>query len=145
IRSVLVAPLFFHGELIGLLYLWSERAFALNELNGIKLREVLPLFSAAVKRGREELLARVQSVILGQYTSIHPSVEWRFRKAAMNFIRQQDEGQKAEPEPIVFQDVYPLYGATDIRASSTHRNAAVQSDLLDQMAMIDEILRIARK
>src|SRR5690606_14936088 len=75
IRSVLVAPLFFHGRLIGLLYLWSRRAFALNELNGIKLREVLPLFSATVKRSREELRTRVQSVILGQYTAIHPSVE----------------------------------------------------------------------
>ena len=144
IRSILVAPLFFHGELIGVLYLWSRTAFALNELNGIKLREVLPLFSATVKRGREELRSRVQAVILGQYTAIHPSVEWRFRKAALKFIREMDGGHAPEPEPIVFHEVYPLYGATDIRGSSEHRNASVQSDLLDQMAMIDEILRLAR-
>lgn len=145
VRSVLVAPLFFHGELIGLLYLWSKHAFTLNELNGIKLREVLPLFSAAVKRNREELRARVQDVILGQYTAIHESVEWRFRKAALNYIQLEDGGETPEPEPIVFRDVYPLYGATDIRASSTHRNSAIQSDLLDQMKMVEDILTHARE
>ncbi len=39
------------------------------------------------------------------------------------------------PEPIVFAEVYPLYGISDIRASSEERNQAIQADLLDQFRL----------
>lgn len=39
------------------------------------------------------------------------------------------------PEPIVFADVYPLYGISDIRGSSEERNQVIQADLPEQFRL----------
>ncbi len=144
VRCLIAAPLYLRADRIGVLYLWSPEPHALNALNVMKLVEVLPIFSAAVKRVRDEMRNRVQNVIMGRYTAIHPSVEWRFRQAAMNIIQRQEQGGSPDVEPIVFENVYPLYAATDIRSSSEHRNEAVQRDLLEHLDLAAELLTAAR-
>src|SRR4029453_16612928 len=87
-----------------------------------KLHQILPLFSMAVQRSMEELNARIQAFIKEKCTAIHPGVEWRFRKAVLKGIEHQADGADdagVELEPIVFEHVYPLYGLSDIRGSST--------------------------
>lgn len=133
VRNLVVAPLHYQDELIGTLDLGSPIPGDLNAISAIKLGEVLPLFSMAIKRSMEELNHTVQAIIKEKYTAIHPSVEWRFRKAALNFMQQQHAGVLAEIEPIVFENVYALYGTSDIRGSSTIRNAVIQADLLEQL------------
>jgi len=143
VRSMLVAPLYYQKELIGTLELASPNPGDLNVMSAIKLWEVLPLFSMALNRSIEELDHRVQAVIKEKCTAIHPSVEWRFRKAALNFIRTQQDGVHQELEPIVFRDVYPLYGVSDIRGSSEQRNSAIQTDLVDHLRMAREIMLLS--
>jgi hypothetical protein len=133
VRNMVVAPLYYQDELIGTLDLGSPIPGDLNAIQAMKLGEVLPLFSMAIKRSMEELNHTVQAIIKEKYTAIHPSVEWRFRKAALNFMLQQHAGALSEIEPIVFEEVYALYGASDIRGSSTLRNAVIQADLLEQL------------
>lgn len=140
-RSVIAAPLYIQGSAIGVLYLWSREPGVLSALNLMSLLDVLPLLSAAVRRGKEELENRVQAVILGKYTAIHPSVQWRFRKAALAYLRKREMGLPAEVEPIVLDNVYPLYAASDIRRSSTHRIEAVQADLMEHLNEVDDLLR----
>ncbi|HAG85749.1 MAG TPA: histidine kinase, partial [Cyanobacteria bacterium UBA12227] len=36
------------------------------------------------------------------------------------------------PEPIIFTNVHPMYGISDIRGSSDERNRSIQADLLAQ-------------
>jgi hypothetical protein len=110
-----------------------------------KLSEVVPLFSMAVNRSMDELEGRIQAFIKEKCTAIHPSVEWRFRKAVLNSIEHQRTGAESalELEPIVFDSVYPLYGLSDIRASSTHRALAIQSDLYAQLRLARDVLRTA--
>src|SRR5690606_30818726 len=50
----------------------------------------------------------------------------------------------AEIEPIVFPDIYPLYGVSDVRSSATERNRAIQGDLLDQLVLAKEIILTAK-
>ena len=52
-----------------------------------------------------------------------------------NFI----ENKKKSVENISFTDVYPLYGAIDIRNSSIKRNKALRKDLLVQLNCLREI------
>ena len=80
VRSIVVAPLHYQDQLIGTLELTSETPGDFNATHSFKLREVLPLFSIAVKRSTDELDTRVQALIKEQFTAIHPSVEWRFRR-----------------------------------------------------------------
>jgi tetratricopeptide (TPR) repeat protein len=48
-------------------------------------------------------------------------------------------------ETILFDNVYPLYGAIDIRNSSTERNKAIQQDMLEQLDMASAIIKKALK
>jgi GAF domain-containing protein len=143
VRSVFVTPLYYQDKLLGTLDLKSPSPGGLNALIVRKLWEILPLFSMALNRGMEELEHRVQGVIKEKCTAIHPSVEWRFRKAALDFIEKQQEGGPLELEPIIFREVYPLYGISDVRGSSEHRNSAIQTDLIDHLRMAKEIVRCA--
>src|SRR5919198_1138184 len=143
VRNMVVSPLYYQGELIGTLDLGSPTPGDLNAINTMKLGEVLPLFSMAIKRSMEELNNTVQAIIKEKYTAIHPSVEWRFRKAALNFIQQQNAGVLSEIEPIVFKNVYALYGASDIRGSSTLRNAVIQADLIEHLNLARAIFVLA--
>ncbi|WP_071516065.1 hypothetical protein [Geitlerinema sp. PCC 9228] len=63
------------------------------------------------------------------FSNIHPAVEWRFLQEA------QRRSLGMPPEPIVFANVYPLYGISDIRGSSKARNRAIQADLLTQFRL----------
>ncbi|MBW1912333.1 MAG: GAF domain-containing protein [Deltaproteobacteria bacterium] len=142
LRSVFVTSLHYKDKLLGTFDLKSPHPGALNALNTRKLWEILPLFSMALNRGMEELNHRVQAIIKEKCTAIHPSVEWRFQKAALNYMQREDEAPSGL-EPIVFRDVYPLYGVSDIRGSSEQRNAAIQTDLIDHLKMTREIIQLA--
>jgi hypothetical protein len=142
VRNVVVAPLSYQDDLIGVLELGSPHPGDLHALNTMKLREVLPLFSMAIKRSMDELDTRIQAIIKEQCTAIHPAVEWRFRQAVLHLLEQRKAGATAEMEPIVFDEVYPLYGVSDIRSSSGHRNAAIQADLSGHLRLAKEILQL---
>src|SRR5262249_11030043 len=147
-RTFVCAPLHYQDRVIGTFELISPRPGDLNATHLPKLEEVLPLFSMAVQRSVEELDARVQAMIKEKCTAIHPVVEWRFRKAVFNTIERTRESVSdaaAEMEPIVFENVYPLYGLADIRGSSVQRGVAIQSDLLAQLRLAADVLRAAHE
>ncbi len=145
-RTFVCAPLHYQDKVIGTLELISPRPGDLNATHLPKLEEVLPLFSMAVQRSVEELDARVQAMIKEKCTAIHPVVEWRFRKAVFNTIERKSESVSdaaAEMEPIVFENIYPLYGLADIRGSSVQRGVAIQADLLTQLRLASDVLHAA--
>ncbi len=145
VRTFICAPLHYQDRVIGTMELVSDRVGDLNATHLPKLQEVLPLFSMAVQRSVEELNSRVQTVINEQCTAIHPTVEWRFRKAVLNaFERQRGSASVVtELEPIVFEGVYPLFGLADIRGSSTQRGRAIQTDLLQQLRLARAVIESA--
>jgi hypothetical protein len=142
IRNLVVAPLLYQNTVIGALELLSPLPGSLHAMNTVKLQEVLPLFAMAVQRSTDELDTRIQAVIKEQCTAIHPAVEWRFRQAAIHWIEQRQHGALVEMEPIVFDQIYPLYGVSDIRGSSMHRNAAIQADLVAHLELARDILQL---
>ncbi len=145
IRSLMVAPLLYQRELIGMLSLGSPHPGDLNALLMPRVQEVLPLFSVAVKRSVDELHSRVESFIKEQFTAIHPVVEWRFRKAVLEAMEHPGAAEHGgrDMAEIVFRDVYPLFAVSDIRGSSTHRAWAIQADLLKQLGLARDVLRAA--
>jgi hypothetical protein len=145
VRTFICAPLHYQDRVIGTLELVSSHVGDLNATHLPKLQEVLPLFSMAVQRSVEELNSRIQTVINEQCTAIHPTVEWRFRKAVLNaFERQRGSASVVtELEPIVFEGVYPLFGLADIRGSSTQRARAIQADLLHQLRLARAVIQSA--
>jgi GAF domain-containing protein len=145
VRNFVCAPLHYQEKLIGTLELVSPRVGDLNATHLPRLQELLPLFSMAVQRSVEELNSRIQTVINEQCTAIHPTVEWRFRKAVLNGFERQRRTASAvtELEPIVFEGVHPLYGLADIRGSSIQRGQAIQADLLTQLGLARAVVQAA--
>ena len=145
LRSLVIAPLHYQGVLIGCLKLYSPHPGDFTPNQALRLAEVLPLFSIAVKRSMDELNGRVQAFIKEQCTAIHPSVEWRFRQAVLRAFDTAKPSESVELEPIVFDNVYPLYAASDIRGSSTQRAGAIRADLLAQLGLALEVVRAAHR
>jgi tetratricopeptide (TPR) repeat protein len=143
VRNLLVAPLIFEGKTIGILELGSSKPGDLNAINALKLLDVLPLFSLALKRSLEDMENRIQAIIKEKCTAIHPSVEWRFRQAAMNLIEKENTDAFAQMEEIIFRDVYPLYALSDIRNSSLIRNKAIEQDLETNLKLAIKIIKAA--
>lgn len=144
IHNIGVAPLTYQGEMVGILELGSPTPNAITPLSFMKLNEVLSLFAMAIKRSSDELNNDVQAVIKQKCTAIHPSVEWRFRVAAMNLLQKDQGDAYGKMEPIVFENVYPLYGLSDVRGSSTQRNASIQADLMEHLQMAQDVVLFAR-
>ncbi len=134
-RSVLIAPLFDQGELIGTLRLSSRNPDQFGPVQAAVAEQIIPMFSMALRRSLDKLETKVQGIIKEKCTAIHPSVEWRFKKSVLDHLERIHSGEQSELEPIVFRDVYPLYGASDIRGSSEARNNAIMADLAEHLEL----------
>jgi hypothetical protein len=144
-RAMIVAPLYYQDRIIGTIGLGSGEPGDFDATHLPKLQEVLPLFAMAVQRSLEELNARVQTEIKERFTAIHPVVEWRFRKAVLDSLEAHGDSGAAELEPIIFEQVYPLYALADIRGSSTQRVLAIQADLVAQLGLARGVIEAAHQ
>ncbi|MBF0495501.1 MAG: GAF domain-containing protein [Deltaproteobacteria bacterium] len=144
-RSIAVTPLFYQADCIGTLVLKSPLPGDMGLLAAVLLKQVQPIFAAALKRALDEMSNHLQSIIKEYCTAIHPTVEWRFRKAAFNHLECSRRGRSHDFEPIVFKDVYPLFAQSDIRGSSGARNLAIQQDLAEHMNISLTVLETADK
>jgi hypothetical protein len=141
IRSIIVSPLTnSKGQVIGIMEIGSPRANDMNALVLMKLAEVVPLFAIAIERSREEIENKIQAIITEQYTNIHPSVEWKFIETSFHLLDNREKGI-ASVKPIVFHDVYPLYGQADIVGSSSIRNRAIQADYEENLHRVEKVLK----
>ena len=140
IKNLLLAPLIDENGTIGVLELATESPGAINPTNSYRVEHVLPMFTAAVKRVKEEMYTEVRALIQEECTAIHPSVTWRFLEAGMNLMNRRRIDDKAALEEIVFKEVYPLFGLSDVRNSSSERNRAIQQDLLDNLRFAKDLL-----
>ncbi len=137
IESIILAPIQLDRCHLQLLELASSRKNALNAINASKLKSILPFVKIAAKRFLEERENLLERIIQENYTSIHPSVKWRFNQAATNFNKQKSEGVEMPVlEEIVFNKIYPLYGQSDIKGSSVARNEAIKADLELQLNLV---------
>lgn len=130
IRSLLLLPLVIgigphdnkndgqNQQTMGLVGLSSNQPNHFNQRDLHNAKQLISPFTVAL---RQALQQRTTS-----FNNIHPSVEARFVQEA------ERRSWGLPPEPIVFKNVYPLYGISDIRGSSQERNRAIQKDLLAQ-------------
>ncbi|TDQ21845.1 GAF domain-containing protein [Tenacibaculum caenipelagi] len=147
IGSIILVPIqaSVKGDL-SIIEIASPRPFELNSINQNKLQDLIPLFKIAVDRFSEEHQNVLEATIQENYTSIHPTVKWRFYEAAEKFHRESfEKKEKAKVEDIIFSDVYPLYGQSDIKGSSIARNQAIKEDLTTQLSLAISVLLEACK
>lgn len=133
IQSFILAPVVKNDVLLGVLELISPRKRELNSVTANKLETVMPFLVDTIDRKINDLQNRIQAIIQNNYTTLHPSVYWKFKREAQKYIQSINAGSAYMLKEIVFGDVYPLYGQVDIKDSSITRNLSVKSDLLNQL------------
>ena len=140
LESYIAVPMIYADQLIGILEMGSDDPGTLNPVVLGQFESVLSLFVTALKRSLDEYQTGLEAIIQEQCTAIHPSVSWRFFEAAENLVKRQQFFDIKEMEEITFQNVYPLYGQTDLKGSSKLRNQAIVSDLTSQLEKAKGIL-----
>ncbi len=141
VKNVVASPLIYEDKVIGMLELGAPYAGKLNAVNATKMEAVIPMFTAAVFRVLKDMETEVRAIIQEECTAIHPSVEWRFMEEGYKVHAQRSKNRKVPLGDIVFNDVYPIYGLSDIRNSSSTRNEAIQADLKENLKQAKKVIR----
>ncbi|MCF6133376.1 GAF domain-containing protein [Flavobacterium wongokense] len=142
IKSCILAPVIKGDEILGIFELASEKTRVLNSINANKLELILPYLTDTLSRYRLDLQNQIEAVIQKEYTAIHSSVYWKFRREAQKYIRTLIANQSKDYifKEIVFKEVYPLFGQIDVKGSSEHRNESVVQDLRIQLETLIAII-----
>ena len=145
IQSITLIPITVdNNNDLALLEIASPRPYELNSVNLNKLKDIIPVFKVAVKRASDEYQNSIEALIQEHYTTIHPTVKWRFRSAADKYLQQvSNKEENIKLDEIIFNDVYPLFGQSDIKGSSIARNIAIREDLTLQLTLAIKVLNEA--
>jgi GAF domain-containing protein len=138
-NNLMLVPLYYQDRLVGILELASPLQGEINGLSIFKINQVKPMFAIALMQLQDEFENRAEAIMMQQFTSIHPTIQWRFREAAINFMEENKDS--IMQEDIVFEDVYPFYGSLDVRDSSRKRSKAIAQDLLLHLHSAKEVLQ----
>ncbi|MDI1255359.1 MAG: GAF domain-containing protein [Flavobacterium sp.] len=138
IHSAIFAPILKNGKLLGIIEVVSSKKRLLNTVNSHKLDIVLPYITDTIDRYYIDIQNQIDALIQKEYTTIHPSVYWKFRDEASQYINDTSGFSLHE---IVFKNVYPLYGQIDIKGSSVMRNNTTQEDIRLQVHLLISIFK----
>ncbi|MBO0348287.1 GAF domain-containing protein [Phormidium pseudopriestleyi FRX01] len=108
-------------QMVGLVGLTKSHPHHFHSIDIRRGEELVAPFTVALRQIVQQRLT--------QFTNIHPSVEWRF----IQELERRSWG--LPPEAIIFAELYPLYGISDIRGSSDERNRAIEADLIEQFQL----------
>ncbi len=140
-RSFLVYPVQDNDGLLGLVELASPVPNLLNLDVMARLEPAMPLISLALLKNRDVFASRIEKIIKEKFTALQPSVEWKFAQVAWESMHGQHDSAGAPiTQNVVFENVYPLYGAVDVRNSSIERSVTIQKDTKAHLDLIDEVL-----
>ncbi|MBF7090938.1 GAF domain-containing protein [Flavobacterium sp. ALJ2] len=139
INSCVFAPVIKDNKLLGVIELVSATPRALNTINARKLDLILPYLIDTIERYNNDMQHQIEAVIQREYTTIHPSVYWKFREESQKYFQNSNHTKDYIFKEIVFKEVFPLYGQIDIKGSSEHRNETVKADLKNQLEMLLQI------
>ncbi|HEY4065195.1 MAG TPA: GAF domain-containing protein [Puia sp.] len=141
ILSYGMLPVYYNNRPAGVLEISSRTAGAVSSALLSKLDLVIPLLAQLLQRSIDEFEDRIKDIIKENFTSIQPAVEWKFNEVAWHYERMREMGEPIPVlETIYFKEVYPLYGAIDIRNSTIERNNALRSDLQTQFRILIKTL-----
>jgi hypothetical protein len=145
VRSLALMPIFHLHELVGIMavHTWGNDTFddktlALMEPAIGPIAQLLQIYI-------EEFNLEIENVIKEKFTSIQPAVQWKFNEAAWHYLYNTKRNLPVTIQNIFFKEVYPLYGAIDIRNSTIERNKAIIADLDSHLSLLAATLDTLRQ
>jgi hypothetical protein len=133
-------PIFHLHEPVGVMavhtwgnYTFDEKVLALLEPAIAPIGQLLRIYVDGFN-------LEIERVIKDKFTSIQPSVQWKFNEVAWEYIYHSRKNRPVILGNILFKEVYPLYGAIDIRNSTTERNKAIVADISKHLEILSSTL-----
>src|SRR5690606_29358414 len=122
VTSYVCIPLYYNNKVTGLLEVYTNEGHTFDTIVLAKLRRAAPLLAQLLNDQAHRFNARIDAVIKEKFTSLQPAVQWKFNQAAYEYLKKiAPEKPKPIIENVQFKNVYPLYGAIDIRNSTIER------------------------
>jgi len=145
VKSLALMPIFYAHELVGVMgvHTWKEDTF--DDKTLALLEPAISAISQLLQVYIEEFNLEIEKVIKEKFTSIQPAVQWKFNEAAWNYLYSLKKNLPATIQNIFFEQVYPLYGAIDIRNSTVERNKAIIADLDSHLSLLAATLDTLRQ
>lgn len=140
VRSLALLPVFYDHKPVGVLaiHTWGDDTF--DEATLAVLEPAIPAIARLQQIYIDEFNLEIENIIKEKFTSIQPAVQWKFNEVAWHYLHDRKKGLPEKIEKIQFCDVYPLYGAVDIRNSTIERNNAIIADLDNQLNLLTSTL-----
>lgn len=145
VESFILAKLNKIDSFQGYIEVVSGTKYALHTVNSNKLNDVLPLINDTVDRVQNDIKNQLEAIIQREYTTIHPSVYWKFLEESKKYFYQNGLKINYVLKEIEFENVYPLYGETDIKGSTFLRNKVTLSDLTDHLNTLIDLFKDAKR
>jgi hypothetical protein len=140
--SLILAPVTSGNRLLGILEIASPRITELNSVNANRLDIVMSHFTDKLEKLAAEAENNIQANIQSNFTSLHPSVNWKFRTLAKQQLSSDVSFQnRLDGQEITFDNLVPMYGQTDVQGSSMVRNRSAQIDLAFQLRRVLNLLQ----
>lgn len=140
VKSMALIPVFHNHILVGVLGMHTWLGETFDERKITLLDPVLSPIAQLLQVYIDEFNFEIENIIKEKYTSIQPAVQWKFNEAAWHYLYDKKKNLPLRTDDISFNDVYPFYGAIDIRNSTTERNAASKADLGLHLNLLSETL-----
>lgn len=140
LKSFIIYPIQNNDGLLGALELGSHISNQLTQDVMNRIETAIPLLSLALLKNRDTFNNRIEKIIKEKFTPLQPAVEWKFAEVAWDYLHNENNEEANVTGNVVFDNVFPLYGAIDIRNSSVERSRAIQKDLKEHIDLVDTVL-----
>ncbi|WP_106522092.1 GAF domain-containing protein [Taibaiella chishuiensis] len=139
VQGVAVLPIYFQKELVGVLSIIAKGDNVLDESLLSAIEPAIPLLEQLLQTTIDDFKITLDNTVKEKFTSLQPAVEWRFNEVAFDYLQGRKHNSRAEVKQVAFPDVYPLYGAIDIRNSTLERNNALKADMQHQLRLLSQV------
>ncbi|MFT4155704.1 hypothetical protein [Parafilimonas sp.] len=136
-----IVPVFYNNEVAGVLEVSVKDTALLNEILFTQIDAALPVLGQLMHQSQTEFATSITSVITNNFTTIQPSVLWKFNQVSWEYLKNTDADSMKKMEEIRFDNLHPLYGAVDIRNSTIERNNALHKDMRYYFKMVKSFLK----
>ncbi|MEO6283183.1 MAG: GAF domain-containing protein [Dyadobacter sp.] len=138
--SLALLPVFYEDTVVGVLCMHTWQGEVFDEKTLSRLDPAFDPIAQLLQVYIDEFNLELDNTIKEQFTSLQPSVQWKFNEAAWLVLHQKKKRLPIETQNICFTEVYPLYGAIDIRNSTIERNLATRKDLQCHLELLEKTL-----
>jgi len=141
IQSYALIPIAHNKEIVGIIEVFTKTDAILEDQILARIFRASTLLAQLLKDEIVEFQTQINEVIKEKFTSLQSAVQWKFNKEAWEYLQRIEQDK---PKPVIgdikFEQVYPLYGAVDIRNSTVERNRAAFQDMIVHLELLENVL-----